>query len=99
MHFAIDLAIDIFGIDYLIPMEALEREKPIIDVHLNKYEQLELLPDKKVLKWFNKSLNDHQKQTVANVMRGDFLNPYLIYGPPGNKTLAPFSFSVNQLIS
>lgn len=83
MHYAIDLAFHIFGIDYLIPNRFIRREKPFAKVNLNEHKQL-ALSNGKILSWFNSNLNIHQKKAVANVLKGEFLNPYLIYGPPGD---------------
>lgn len=83
MHFALDLAVDIFGIEYLIPKELLKRNATLVDVHLNEHEQLEMT-NRKVINWFVDGLNVYQKQAVVNTLRADLLNPYLIYGPPGN---------------
>lgn len=82
MHFAIDLALGIFGIDYLIPNKFKRRNSPIVEVHLNKDHQLEMV-NGQVLSWFIDELNCYQKKAVANVLMGDLLYPYLIYGPPG----------------
>lgn len=86
LHYAIDLAFEIFGIDYLIPKEIIRRKMPLADVNLNGAQQL-ALNDGRIVNWFNASLNLHQKQAVVNVLRGELLNPYLIYGPPGNEIL------------
>lgn len=86
LHYAIDLAFEIFGIDYLIPKEIIRRKMPLADVNLNRAQQL-ALTDGRIVNWFNASLNLHQKRAVVNVLRGELLNPYLIYGPPGNEIL------------
>lgn len=82
MHYAIDLAFDIFGIDYLNPTHFVRREKSWLEIDLNREEKL-TLSDGEILDWFNPNLNTHQKKAVANVLKGEFLNPYLIHGPPG----------------
>lgn len=82
MHFAIDLALGIFGTDYLMPKEFIRRNTPIVEVHLNQHHQLEMA-NGQVLNWFIDHLNWYQKEAVANVLMGDLLFPYLIYGPPG----------------
>lgn len=83
LHFAIDMAINLFGMRILNPKEVIVREKPLLDVHLSKKQNLKLVENGKRLKWYNKSLNDNQKVTVANTLRGDMLNPTVIHGPPG----------------
>lgn len=85
LHFAIDMAVSIFGMGILNPTEYVAREKPLLDVHLNEKKNLKLIPKRQNLKWFNESLNDHQRETVANALRGDMLNPFIIYGPPGKR--------------
>lgn len=80
-HYAIDKAINMFKMSILNPIEIARREKPILDVHVTTKGKLK--NGKKQLKWFNPLLNDTQKETVANILRGDILNPYVIYGPPG----------------
>lgn len=83
LHFALDVAWNTFGAEYLIPKQFTKRNAALIDVHLNEDNRMEAT-NGKVLKWFNNNLNFHQKQAVANVLRADLLNPYLIHGPPGN---------------
>lgn len=83
LHFAIDMAISLFEMRILNPKEIIVREKPLLEVRLNSKKNLKLTKTGKKLKWFNKSLNDNQRTTVANALRGDMLNPYVIYGPPG----------------
>lgn len=83
MHISIDMAIDIFGIDFLMPKSALIREKPILDVALDRNQNL-IYNKQQQLKWFNKRLDYYQRQAVTNVLRADYLNPYIIHGPPGN---------------
>lgn len=82
MHFAIDMAIEVFGIDFLMPKHLSMRANPNLDIILD--ENLELVQNFVKIKWFNKNLNAQQRQAVVNILRGDFLNPYVIYGPPGN---------------
>lgn len=83
MHFAIDMAIKIFGMSILNPKKITFREKPLLDIRLNKKKELRSIKNGKPLNWFNNKLNDNQKETVACILRGDMLNPYVIYGPPG----------------
>lgn len=82
-HFAIDMAVSLFGMEILHPKEIVAREEPILEVSLNKNGNLHLNKSGKGLKWFNQLLNDDQRKTVANVLRGDMINPYIVYGPPG----------------
>lgn len=84
-HFAIDMAISTFGLDILDPKEICSREKPLLDVRLSSKGRIKKRVDRTELKWHNKSLNEEQKQTVVNILRGDMLNPHIIYGPPGKK--------------
>lgn len=74
-HFAIDMALELYGMDILLPKEISLRDKPILDSV--KYDDLTNIH------WFNDNLNEQQQQAVAKVIRGDLLNPYLIFGPPG----------------
>lgn len=85
MHHAVDLSLSMFGIDFLMPKKTVKREKCLLDVTLNKDQNLVLTLEKteKKLKWFNSKLNVQQREAVANVLRADFLNPYIIHGPPG----------------
>lgn len=92
MHFALDSAWDTFGIEYLIPKQLTKRKVALIDLKLNEDNRLETT-NGKVLNWFNDGLNFHQKQAVVNVLRAEFLNPYLIHGPPGNKLFSLISIS------
>lgn len=82
MHYALDLAMDIYGIDYLIPNKIMKRDSIFCDVHLSGDGRLKKA-NGKTINWFMNDLNFYQKQTVVNVLRADLLNPYLIYGPPG----------------
>lgn len=84
LHFAIDMAINTLGLDILNPKEILLREQPLLNVRLSSKGFLTSVEDNGVLKWFDKSLNTEQKETVAHVLRGDLLTPYIIYGPPGD---------------
>lgn len=70
-HFAIDLALELFGIEFLMPNDVIFREKDFISMN----------------GWFNGNLNNHQKQAVKQVLRCDLLNPYIIFGPPGEHFL------------
>lgn len=83
-HFAIDMAMNLFGLDILDPKEIVPRKEPRFDVRLSSEGCLKL-KNGQVLEWFNDSLNQYQRQAVANALRGAMLNPYVIYGPPGNK--------------
>lgn len=98
-HFAIDMAVNMFGMSILVPEEISMREKPILDVYLNKKTNLQLGKGGRVLKWFNESLNSNQRKTVANALRGDILNPYVIYGPPGKSNRIFQSNFLLELIS
>lgn len=71
-HFAIDLAVDLFGMAILTPNEISLRDKPLVDA--NSITNLS---------WFNGLLNKEQTQAVQQIIKGDLLNPYLIFGPPG----------------
>lgn len=83
MHFAIDLAIHAFGIEFLMPKKLSIREKPFFNITLDK--NLDMIDEKKSkLGWFNQNLDIHQRQAVVNILRGDYLNPYIIHGPPGS---------------
>lgn len=94
LHFAIDLATNIFGMRILKPKEIIVREKPLLDVCLTKRKNLKLIKGGKQLKWFNESLNANQRMTVANILRGDAENPYVIFGPPGKE---PFHIKSSKL--
>lgn len=83
-HYGIDLAYKIFGIEILLPKVLTKREKPLFDVHLDENDQLKL-KDRPSVGWFNQTLNENQKEAIVNIMRGEYVNPYLIYGPPGKK--------------
>lgn len=83
-HFALDLAIDIYGLDFLLPKEKSVREKPLSEVELNGDMEMKCEKTGKLVEWINPKLNEYQKQTVSNALRADFLNPFLIFGPPGN---------------
>ena len=71
-HFAIDLAVELFGMAILTPNEISLRDKPLVDDNSMKN-----------LAWFNERLNKQQKEAVQQIIKGDLLNPYLIFGPPG----------------
>lgn len=83
MHFALDLALEIYGIEFMLPKKFLKRDTTLVDVHLSGDGRLKSANGIE-LNWFNSNLNFPQKKAVTNILRADFLNPYLIYGPPGN---------------
>lgn len=89
-HIALDVALEMYGIDMLIPQKVTTREHPLLDVGLNDSGDLikrDAESGKDVrLKWFNGNLNDDQKRTVCRNLRGEFSLPYLINGPPGKQT-------------
>lgn len=74
-HFAIDLAIELFGNEFLMPIDVILRKKDLISLN----------------GWFNDNLNIHQKQAVKQVLRCNFSNPYIIFGPPGKHFCVFFS--------
>lgn len=71
-HFAIDLSVELFGMAILTPNEISLRDKPLVDAKSMRN-----------LAWFNGRLNMQQTEAVQQIIRGDLLNPYLIFGPPG----------------
>lgn len=84
LHYAIDMAIKIFGMSILNPEKIVWRKEPLLAVRLSKKSSnIKLTKSVKSLKWYNEELNDTQKETVAHILRGDMLNPYIIHGPPG----------------
>lgn len=93
MHHAVDLAFSMYGIDFLMPKKAAMREKCLLNVTLNRDQHLvrALGNAEKRLKWFNRKLNAEQRQAVVNVLRGEYLNPYIIYGPPGKFSVEIYS--------
>lgn len=82
-HYALDVAIEIFGLNILIPMESSFRKKPMFDVMLNRNCDLIKKENGALLSWFNAGLNDQQKKAVHRALYGELVLPYLIYGPPG----------------
>lgn len=84
LHRTIDIATKMFNEKFLFPNKMLEAEKTQINVYLDPMYQLRYKTTEKVLPWFNKSLNDYQKEAVLNVLRGECRQmPYIIFGPPG----------------
>lgn len=71
-HFAVDMVLEIFGAEILLPTEISLRGKPLL-----REDEV------KGIRWVNRNLNSHQKQAVTQIIRGDLLNPYVIFGPPG----------------
>lgn len=82
-HFAIDLAWELFGTNILMPNEVSLRGVPLMDMRMKR--SIEMIQRKSgVLQpWFNDKLNEQQKHAVMQIIRGELLNPYLIFGPPG----------------
>lgn len=83
-HFALDLALDIYGREFLMPEKKSFREKLLCDVELNDEREMRSQKTGQQIEWFNANLNEFQKQGVVNALRADLLNPHLIFGPPGN---------------
>lgn len=71
LHIAIDYVTMSLGPQILIPHEVLEVEP-------------QLTVKESELPWFNKSLDNFQRQTVINILEGiSRPTPYVIFGPPG----------------
>lgn len=84
LHYAIDMATRIFGMSVLDPEKNIVREKPLLAVRFSKKSSnIKVVKNGKLLEWYNEELNDNQRETVAHILRGDLLNPYIIHGPPG----------------
>lgn len=71
-HFAIDLAFELYGTNILLPTDISLRGEPLV----KKCQKGQIV-------WINDKLNLCQKQAIKQIIGGDFLNPYLIFGPPG----------------
>lgn len=82
-HYAIDLALELFGLGIIMPTEISLRGIPTLDLRMSSYGNMILRKSGKCYNWFNNNLNEHQKQAVMEILRCDLQNPYLIFGPPG----------------
>lgn len=83
-HHSIDALTSIRGLgaEVLFPeMEKMNFKSPQIHVDLVKGD-MKMFGKK--LEWYDKKLNDDQKEAVVNALRGECRPmPYIIYGPPG----------------
>lgn len=82
-HYAIDLALELFGLGIIMPTEISLRGIPTLDLRMASSGNMILRRKGKCYNWFNNNLNDCQKQAVMQIIRCDLQNPYLIFGPPG----------------
>ncbi|XP_055300785.1 probable RNA helicase armi [Sitodiplosis mosellana] len=94
-HFAIDLALELFGLDILMPNEISLRGAPL----LGENDEMVQQTHGKKLSWFNEHLNKQQKQAVQQIIRSDLLNPYLIFGPPGTGKTTTLVEIILQLLA
>lgn len=84
LHRTIDMATRMFNENILFPNKLIEAETTQLSVYLDSLYQLRHKKSKMVLPWFNRNLNDYQKEAVLNVLRGECRQmPFIIYGPPG----------------
>lgn len=82
-HFAIDLSWEFYGTNILMPNEISLRGVPVLDMCMEGNIEMIQRTTGKMQPWFNDNLNEQQKNAVMQIIRGDLLNPYLIFGPPG----------------
>lgn len=70
------------GFDFIFPRLKNFIKNSQVDVKLGSGGDMEINGEQ--YKFFNKNLNNYQKEAVINVLRGDTRPlPYIIYGPPG----------------
>lgn len=90
-HFAIDLSWELFKTDILIPNDISLRGVPLLDMRMKRKKHMIQRQSGMLQPWFNDKLNEQQKHAVMQIIRGDLLNPYLIFGPPGKCLLRELS--------
>lgn len=84
LHRTVDMATKMFNENFLFPNKLINAETTQLNVYLDPMLQLRSKATEIVLPWFNRYLNDYQKDAVLNVLRGECRQmPYIIYGPPG----------------
>ncbi|XP_055304449.1 probable RNA helicase armi isoform X2 [Sitodiplosis mosellana] len=98
-HFAIDLAVELYGMDILMPKEISLRGVPLLDMRMKGNNGMIQRRNGKQQPWFNDNLNKQQKQAVTQIMRSDLLNPYLIFGPPGTGKTTTLVEIILQLLA
>lgn len=71
------------GEQFFFP-NAARKSYPQLDVELADDGNMQLVGYTRKYSWYNKRLNDQQKQAVLNILRGEYRpTPYVIFGPPG----------------
>lgn len=82
-HYAIDLALELFGLGIIMPTEISLRGIPTLDLRMTSKGNMIQRKTGKCYNFFNNNLNEQQKEAVIHILRCDLQNPYLIFGPPG----------------
>ena len=79
------------GFDFIFPHLENFIKSPQVDVTLGANGKMDINGEQ--FDFFNKNLNQYQKEAVKNVLRGDIRPlPYIIYGPPGKLLMSINNF-------
>lgn len=79
-HMAIDYTNETLGLHIMLP-ETVQLGEKQLDV---KLVDKKLIHRDRELQWYNKSLDEYQRQAVVNILKGETRPiPYVIFGPPG----------------
>lgn len=85
-HYALGLAIELFGLELLTPKNTTFRGRSLLDSRFSTDGNIIRRKCGNAIPWFNSQLNEQQKKAVYRVLKGDVLMPYLINGPPGKQS-------------
>lgn len=86
MHRGLDRAEQILGQKFIFP-GTLELKAPLFDI------------EKENLSWFNKNLNEFQKNAVVNVLKSEARPcPYIVFGPPGTGKTSTLTELILQIM-
>lgn len=87
-HYAVNQAISNLGPDILFPSRVKVKPPQISYENINK------------ISWFNKNLNNCQKNAVTNIIKGECRPlPYVIFGPPGTGKTVTVIETILQILT